>query len=127
MFNNQKKIQKLESDLEFWKKNCKEIQEKINTLKEENKTLKDTNDKLSNQIINFEKISKENQIMKKYYKLDKEPSSEVQAKVLADLRLHDMEFNILQEKLNYYQQQLNFFKNIGFTNLCHYPYYHHYY
>ena len=45
--------------------------------------------------------------MKKYYKLDEEPSSDVQAKVLVDLRLHDMEFKMLQEKLSNYQQQLS--------------------
>ena len=54
------------------------------------------------------KLSQENEIMKRYYKLNEEPSSDVQAKVLVDLRLHDMEFKILQEKLKNYQQQLSF-------------------
>ena len=54
------------------------------------------------------KLSQENEIMKRYYKLNEEPSFDVQAKVLADLRLHDMEFKILQEKLNNSQQQLLF-------------------
>lgn len=53
------------------------------------------------------KLSQENEIMKRYYKLNEEPSFDVQAKVLADLRLHDMEFKMLQGKLNNYQQQLS--------------------
>ena len=56
----------------------------------------------------MDKLSQENEIMKRYYKLNEEPSSDVQAKVLVDLRLHDMEFKMLQEKLKNYQQQLSF-------------------
>jgi hypothetical protein len=44
--------------------------------------------------------------MKKYYKLDEEPSLEVQAKVLADLRLYDMRFNIIRNELEKIQLQL---------------------
>ena len=38
--------------------------------------------------------------MKKYYKLNEEPSADVQAKVLADLRIHDMEYQRLKEKID---------------------------
>ena len=63
--------------------------------------------------------------MKKYYKLNEEPSSDVQAKVLVDLRLHDMEFKILQEKLSNYQQQL--LLNQKLLSLPYYPIYQRYY
>lgn len=102
------KIKSLEEDLSFWEKSCNELQNTINTLREENKCLKDDNDKLNTKIINMEHLSKENEIMRKYYKVDEIPSTDVQAKILADLRLHDMEFKILQEKINDYKKQLSF-------------------
>lgn len=87
-------------------KSCNDLQEIINKLKEENQILKITNNELNDQIINMKKISQENEIMRKYYKVDEELSSDVQAKVLSNLRLHDMEFKIIQEKLNDCKQQL---------------------
>ena len=109
LFNKYKnKIEELEKDLSFWQKTCDELQETINKLREENKNLKNINDELNTQIINMKQLSEENEIMRKYYKADKEPSPEVQAKVLADLRLHDMEFKILQEKLNDCKQKIYF-------------------
>ncbi len=110
MFFNKykKKIESLEKDLVFWQKSCDELQKTIDDLKEENTTLKNDNAALNNRVTEIKKLSQENEIMKKYYKLNEEPSSDVQAKVLADLRLHDMEFKMLQEKLSNYQQQLSF-------------------
>lgn len=94
------KIKILEEDLFFLRKNCDELKNTINELREENKRLKDNNDKLNTENMNMKYLSKENEIMRKYYKVDEIPSADIQAKVLADLRLHDMEFKILQEKLN---------------------------
>ena len=106
MFNQKKKeIESLKRRLDFWMKSCDDLQETINKLKEENQILKTTNNKLNDQITDMEKISQENEIMRKYYKIDEELSSDVQAKVLSDLRLHDMEFKIIQEKLNTLNQQ----------------------
>ena len=107
MFNQKKKeIESLKRRLDFWMKSCDDLQEIINKLKEENQILKTINNKLNDQIIDMKKISQENEIMRKYYKVDEELSSDVQAKVLSDLRLHDMEFKIIQEKLNDCKQQL---------------------
>ena len=107
MFNQKKKeIESLKRDLDFWMKNCNDLQEKINKLKDENQILKITNNKLNDQIIDMKKISQENEIMRKYYKIDEELSPDIQVKVLSDLRLHDMEFKIIQEKLNDCKQQL---------------------
>ena len=44
--------------------------------------------------------------MKKYYKVDEDLSPEVQAKIIIDLRLHDMEYQRLQEKLTDIKLQL---------------------
>ena len=107
MFNQKKReIESLKRRLDFWMKSCDDLQEIINKLKEENQILKTTNDKLNDQITDMEKISQENEIMRKYYKVDEELSPDVQAKVLSDLRLHDMEFKIIQEKINDCKQQL---------------------
>ena len=108
MFFNKykKKIESLERDLAFWQKSCDELQKTIDDLKEENNILKNNNTALNNRIIEINNLSQENEIMRKYYKVDEVPSPDVQAKILADLRLHDMEFKMLQEKLNSCQQQL---------------------
>lgn len=94
------KIEELEKDLSFLEKSCNELQEDINKIKEENKKLKSMNSDLNAQLVHMNKLSEENEIMKKYYCLNEEPSIEVQAKVLADLRIHDIEYQQLKEKIN---------------------------
>lgn len=100
----------MEDNLSFWQKSCSELQETINELKDENRKLESTCNKLNNQLLEMNKISQENEIMRKYYKLDQEPSIDVQAKVIADLRLHDMRYEILKEKLDECQRQLSWEK-----------------
>ena len=101
MFNKYKnKIQQLERNLSFYQKSCDELQEDINKLKEENKNLKNINTQLNDKLIDMNNLSQENEIMRKYYKLDEDLSSDVQAKVLADLRIHDMEYQRLKEKMD---------------------------
>ena len=78
---------------------------KYNELKDTIILLREKNESLT---IDMEHLSQENEIMRKYYKVDEIPSPDVQAKILADLRLHDMEFKILQEKLNDCKKQLSF-------------------
>ena len=124
LFKYKNKIQNLEKDLKFWEKTCNELQETINELKEKNRILKITNDKLNTQIIDMKQLSEENEIMRKYYKADEEPSPEVQSRILADLRLHDMEFKILQEKLNDCKQKLYFNQMAALSSpLIYYPRY----
>lgn len=112
MLFNKNQIKELQKDLSFWQKNCDELQETINELREENKNLKNINDKLNTQIIDMKQLSEENEIMRKYYKLDEEPSTEVQAKVLVDLRLHDMELKMLQEKLSDCKHKINIYESL---------------
>ena len=101
MFNKYKnKIEELEKDLSFWQKSCDELQKEIDELKKENQLFKNINVQLSDKLTDMGNLSQENEIMKKYYKLDKEPSSDVQAKVLADLRIHDMEYQRFKEKID---------------------------
>ena len=101
MFNKYKnKIEELEKDLSFWQKTCDELQKEIDELKQENQLFKNINLQLNDKLVDMGNLSQENEIMKKYYKLDEEPSSDVQAKVLADLRIHDMEYQRLKEKMD---------------------------
>ena len=69
-------------------------------------------------------LSQENEIMKKYYKLDEEPSSDVQAKVLADLRIHDMEYQQLKEKINEIKTLQYHNSLLSTVNAVHYLPYH---
>lgn len=113
LFNKYKnQIKKLQEDVTFWENSCNDLQNAINELREKNSNLKNINAKLNNQLIDMGAISKENEIMRKYYKLDEEPSTEVQAKVLADLRLHDMELKMLQEKLSDCQHKINIYESL---------------
>ena len=100
------KIKDLQRDLSFWQKTCDELQDTIKDLRRENESFKNINHQLNDQLINMQNLSQENEIMRKYYKLNEEPSSDIQAKVLADLRLHDMEFKMIQDKFNYCNLQL---------------------
>lgn len=125
MFKKYKnKITDLEHDVSFWQKNCNELQEDINELKKENDLLKNINKQLNDKLIDMGNLSQENEIMKKYYKLDKEPSTDVQAKVLADLRIHDMEYQQLKEKMNEIKTMQHHNSLLLMTN--HLPYYHYY-
>ena len=121
LFKYKNIIKELTKDLSFWQKSCNELQEDIDELKKENKLLKDTNIQLNNQLIDIKKLSQENEIMRKYYKLDKEPSIEVQAKVLADLRIHDMEYQQLKEKIDKIQTMQ--YRNSLLLMTNHLPYY----
>jgi len=87
-----KKIKQLEEDICYWKQKANDLENQITEL---NKQLSQRND----EIMNLEHIYKENTIMKQYYKLDEEPSPEVQAKVLADLRIHNIEYEYLLKQI----------------------------
>lgn len=54
----------------------------------------------------LEQLSQKYKIMEKYFNLDEPLSENVQAKLLADLRLHDMEYKSLQDSINKMQQLL---------------------
>ena len=83
-----KKVKQLEEDICYWKQKVNELESQITEL---NKQLSQKND----EIMNLEHVDKENTIMRQYYKLDEDPSPEVQAKVLADLRIHNIEYEYL--------------------------------
>ena len=106
-FNKYKKeIKNLEEKIKYWENEYNDSLVARQEMSNKNQELKKELKQKENELIQLRKIKQENEIMKKYYKLDKEPSTEVQAKVLVDLRLHDMEYKQLQTRLLNIEQLL---------------------
>ena len=82
------------------------LESEINNYKDEIKDLK----------IELEQLKQKYEIMEKYFNLDEPLSEKVQAKVLADLRLHDMEYKNLQDSIKM-QQLLTMFSQRPVTIL----------
>lgn len=47
----------------------------------------------------IKQLKSENEILKKYYHLDSEPTDEEKIKIRIDLKIHDLEMQIIQERL----------------------------
>jgi hypothetical protein len=47
----------------------------------------------------IKQLTSENEILKKYYHLDSEPTDEEKIKIRIDLKIHDLEMQLLQERL----------------------------
>ena len=47
----------------------------------------------------IEQLTSENEILKKYYHLDSEPTDEEKIKIRIDLKIHDLEMQLIQERL----------------------------
>lgn len=63
-------------------KQIKSIKEKLKTTEEVSKNL-----------------SAENEIMRKYYRLDSEPTDEEKIKIRIDLRIHELEMQIIKDRM----------------------------
>lgn len=47
----------------------------------------------------IKQLTNENEILKKYYHLDSEPTDEGKIKIRIDLKIHDLEMQLIQERL----------------------------
>lgn len=47
----------------------------------------------------IKQLTSENEILKKYYHLDSEPTDEEKIKIRIDLKIHDLEMQLMQERL----------------------------
>lgn len=47
----------------------------------------------------IEQLTSENEILKKYYHLDSEPTDEEKIKIRIDLKIHDLEMQLIRERL----------------------------
>ena len=97
------------------------LKNEIEKLKQENKTLsKEYWDSINEHAINecehakkeceltrqiksieeeLKNLSAENEIMRKYYRLDSEPTDEEKIKIRIDLRIHELEMQIIKERI----------------------------
>ena len=66
-----------------------ELIRQIESIKEKLKTAEEVS----------EKLSAENEIMRKYYRLDSEPTDEEKIKIRIDLRIHELEMQIMKERI----------------------------
>jgi len=114
-----KKVRQLKEDICFWRQKTNELENKILSINEQNKELEKQISQKDDEIMNLQHVNKENEIMKRYYKLDEDPSPEVQAKVLADLRIHNIEYENLLNKIEECKRAMQ----IARTNYSIYPYY----
>ena len=114
-----KKIKQLEEDICYWKQKVNELENKILSINEQNKELEKQIYQKNDEIMNLQHVNKENEIMKRYYKLDEDPSPEVQAKVLADLRIHNIEYENLLNKIEENKRIMQ----MAYINYPIYPYY----
>jgi len=81
---------------------CKSINERMDKQKENIHDM----EKLRKEIEAYKKqikdLTEQNEIMRKYYELDKDPSDEEKIKIRVDLKIHDLEMQLLEERLNKY-------------------------
>lgn len=100
-----KKIAKriLKDEIDELKQAIKEERDKYyESLKEraddQAKTAKDLAD-LKSCHETIEQLTSENEILKKYYHLDSEPTDEEKIKIRIDLKIHDLEMQLIRERL----------------------------
>jgi len=100
-----KKIAKriLKNEIDELKQALKEERDKyFESLKErandQEKTAKDLAD-LKSCHETIKQLTDENEILKKYYHLDSEPTDEEKIKIRIDLKIHDLEMQLIQERL----------------------------
>lgn len=87
-----KEITEIKSELSGSKEKNSELQEEIDGLRSRNKVLSENSIKIQLEVIEARKelneVQKENEILRKYYDLDKEPSDEIKAKIHIGLELN---------------------------------------
>lgn len=92
-----KEISEIKSELSDSKEKNVELQEELEMLRNGSKTLRNDFDKINLEKMKVQReldeVKNENEILRKYYDLDKEPSDEIK------LRIHiDLELNRLKEE-----------------------------
>ena len=69
MFNT-KKLRKLEEELCYWRQKCHELEDKLTEVNNKNIEMRNQISQKNEEILNLEHVNKENEIMRKYYKLN---------------------------------------------------------
>lgn len=66
-----------------------ELTRQIESIKEKSKKIEEAS----------KNLSAENEIMRKYYRLDSEPTDEEKIKIRIDLRIHELEMQVIKERI----------------------------
>lgn len=66
-----------------------ELERQIELIKEKSKIIEEAS----------KNLSAENEIMRKYYRLDSEPTDEEKIKIRIDLRIHELEMQIIKDRI----------------------------
>lgn len=81
------------------------------------KTAKDLAD-LKSSHDTIKQLTSENEILKKYYHLDSEPTDEEKIKIRIDLKIHDLEMQLFQERLMALEiGQLSSIRQLYYSNM----------
>lgn len=65
----------------------------------------------------IEQLKSENEILKKYYHLDSEPTDEEKIKIRIDLKIHDLEIQLIQERLMSLEISQQFARRFYYSNM----------
>lgn len=66
----------------------------------------------------IEQLTKENEILKKYYHLDSEPTDEEKIKIRIDLKIHDLEMQLIRERLMSLEISQQSARQFYYSNMC---------
>jgi hypothetical protein len=66
----------------------------------------------------IEQLTSENEILKKYYHLDSEPTDEEKTKIRIDLKIHDLEMQLIRERLMAIEISQCTTKWAYYSNMC---------
>lgn len=75
-----------------------ELIKQIESIKGELKTIEEAS----------KNLSAENEIMRKYYRLNSEPTDEEKIKIRIDLRIHELEMQIIKERIAFLERSRTF-------------------
>ena len=119
-----KKIAKriLKDEIDELKQAIKEERNKYyDSLKEraddQAKTAKDLED-LKSCHETIKQLTSENEILKKYYHLDSEPTDEEKIKIRIDLKIHDLEMQLIRERLMALEIGQQYSRQFYCSNMC---------
>lgn len=81
------------------------------------KTAKDLED-LRSKSEAIKQLTEENEILRKYYRLDSEPTDEEKIKIRIDLKIHDLEMQLIRERLMSIEISQQSPRQFYYSNMC---------
>lgn len=113
-FKTKKELEQVTKERNEYKKSSNDYLNQLNEKIKHQEYLEKENKRYRNKIKileeKLEQLSQKYEIIEKYFNLDEPPSENVQAKLLADLRLHDMKYENLQNSIKMQQLLTTFYQ-----------------